>query len=40
MTLFIHDFVQAALPWVAMAVALAVVAVYSDEAKEEKKIEK
>ena len=43
MTLSIHDFIEAALPWVAMAVAIAIVAVYSDigqSHKEEKKIEK
>lgn len=39
----IHDFIEAALPWIAMAVAIAVVAAYSDlgqSHKEEKKIEK
>ena len=42
MTLSIHDFIEAALPWIAMAVAIAVVAAYSDlgQSQEEKKIEK
>ena len=43
MTLSIHDFIEAALPWMTMAVAIAIVATYSDlgqSHKEEKKIEK
>lgn len=32
---FLHDFIEAALPWVTIAVAIAVVCVSSDAAKNE-----
>ena len=43
MMLSIHDFIDAALPWMAMAVAIAVFSTYSDYGRsqeKEKKFEK
>lgn len=36
----IHDFIEAALPWIAIAVALAVFASFSKDAKKEYEREK